>query len=159
MTAINELFKKQGLNDEQLMRILLTPEGANFLRQGSLTGASRKTLDALTNIPTALEAGTPGFSAASRLIPSEQAPTAQQPAAAQQPEEQQFQMPPEFQQEGQQPTQQPATEQQWQMPPDLIQQPSANDLTSQDQSQILSILGASPRPSPMSGMNPQLQMR
>lgn len=156
MTAINELFKKQGLNDEQLMRILLTPEGANFLRQGSLTGASRKTLDALTNIPTAFEAGTPGFSAVSRLIPSEQSPTAQEPIT-QQPQsiEDQWQIPPDLQQETQQPTQ----DQQWQMPPDLVQQPSVNDLTTQDQNQILNILGASPKPSPMSGINPQLQMR
>lgn len=156
MTTINELFKKQGLNDEQLMRILLTPEGASFLRQGALTGASRNTLDALTNIPTALEKGTTGFSAISRLVAPQQEPMTQQPTT-QQPQaiEDQFQMPPDLQQETQQPTQ----EQQWQIPPDLVQQPSANDLTSQDQNQILSILGASPRPSPMSGMNPQLQMR
>jgi hypothetical protein len=155
MTAINEMFQKQGLNDQQLMRILLTPEGASFLRQGALTGASRKTLDALTNIPTALEQGAPGFSAISRLIPAEQT-TTQQPVV-QQPQitEDQFQMPPDLQPE----TQQPSEEQQFQMPPDLVQQPSNNDLTSQDQNQILSILGSSPRPSPMSGMNPQLQMR
>jgi hypothetical protein len=45
----------------------------------------------------------------------------------------------------------------WQIPPDLMTPPSKNDLTSQDQSQILNILGVAPRPSAMSGMNPQLQ--
>lgn len=154
LTAMNELLRKQGLTDEQLMRILLTPEGANFLRQGSLTGSSAKTLEALTNIPTALEQGTPGFSAASRLLEPTQ-PTTQQPMA-EQPQEatNQFQMPPDLQQETQ-----PSTEQQWQIPPDLQPAPSKNDLTSQDQTQILNILGASPNPSPMSGLNPQLQMR
>jgi hypothetical protein len=154
-SALNELFRKQGFNDEQLMRILLTPEGANFLRQGSLTGASAKTLEALTNVPTALQQGSPGFSAASRLI----APT---PQVQQQPQEQvmeqpteaeiQWQMPPDLQQETQ-----PAVEQQWQIPPDLQPTPSRNDLSIQDQSQILEILGASPRQSSMSGLNPQLQ--
>lgn len=67
MTTINELFKKQGLSDEQLMKMLLTPEGADFLRQGSLTGASSNTLDALTKIPSTLEATAPALSAISRL--------------------------------------------------------------------------------------------
>jgi hypothetical protein len=67
MTTINELFKKQGLTDEQLMKMLLTQEGADFLRQGSLTGASSKTLDALTKIPSKLEATAPALSAISRL--------------------------------------------------------------------------------------------
>jgi hypothetical protein len=156
LTAMNELLRKQGFTDEQLMRILLTPEGANFLRQGALTGASAKTLEALTNVPTALQEGSVGFSALSRLVSPQQEPVAQQPAMQQpQATEDQFQIPPDLQPE----TQQPAEEQQFQMPPDLLQQPSANDLTSQDQNQILSILGASPRPSPMSGLNPQLQMR
>jgi len=54
------------------MRVLLTPEGANFLRQGALTGASAKTLEALTNVPTALQEGSTGFSALTRLVsPSE----------------------------------------------------------------------------------------
>jgi hypothetical protein len=61
------LFKRQGLTDEQLMKMLLTPEGADFLRQGSLTGASSNTLDALTKIPSTLEATAPALSAISRL--------------------------------------------------------------------------------------------
>jgi hypothetical protein len=158
MTTINELFKKQGLTDEQLMKMLLTPEGANFLRQGSLTGASANTLDALTKIPSTLETTAPALSAITRLIAptQEQASVAQQPNIQQSQEtENQFQIPPDLQQEIQQPTQ----EQQFQMPPDLVQQPSANELTSQDQTQILNILGVSPKPSSMSGINPQLQMR
>jgi len=67
MTTFNELFKRQGLTDEQLMKMLLTPEGADFLRQGSLTGASSNTLDALTKIPSTLEETAPAFSAISRL--------------------------------------------------------------------------------------------
>jgi hypothetical protein len=74
------------------------------------------------------------------------------------PAEQEWQMPPDLQESS---TMQMPSEQtdQWQMPPDLVTPPSANDLTSQDQTQILNILGASPKPSSMSGMNPQLQMR
>ena len=155
-SALNQLFAKQGFNDEQLMRMLLTPEGANFLRQGALTGSSAKTLEALTNVPTALQEGSTGFSALSRLVSPQQQPTVEQNAIEQpQATEDQFQMPPDLQQE----TEQPIQDQQFQMPPDLVQQPSANDLTSEDQNQILNFLGASPKPSRMSGINPQLQMR
>lgn len=158
LNVLNNLFKKQGFNDEQLMRMLLTPEGANFLRQGSLTGASQKTLDALTNIPTALDSSAPAFSAISRLIaPTQQQVVAEQQNIIEQPQvtTNQFEIPPDLQQETQQPTQ----DQQFQMPPDLVQQPSANDLTIEDQAQILNFLGASPKPSSMSGRNPQLQVR
>lgn len=82
MTTINELFKKQGLSDEQLMKMLLTPEGADFLRQGSLTGASRNTLDALTKIPSTLESTAPAFSAISRLLPAKQPQEVAQPEQA-----------------------------------------------------------------------------
>jgi hypothetical protein len=59
--------------------MLLTPEGANFLRQGSLTGASANTLDALTKIPSTLETTAPALSAITRLT----APTQEQaPAVA-----------------------------------------------------------------------------
>jgi len=156
LTAMNELLRKQGFTDEQLMRVLLTPEGANFLRQGALTGSSAKTLEALTNVPTALQEGSTGFSALSRLV-SPQQEIINQPTTTQKPQatENQFQIPPDLQQE----TEQPIQDQQFQMPPDLVQQPSANELTSEDQNQILNFLGASPKPSRMSGINPQLQMR
>jgi len=81
MTTINELFKKQGLTDEQLMKMLLTPEGADFLRQGSLTGASSNTLDALTKIPSKLEATAPALSAISRLTTQPQPVEQTAPAA------------------------------------------------------------------------------
>ena len=81
MTTFNELFKRQGLTDEQLMKMLLTPEGADFLRQGSLTGASRNTLDALTKIPSKLEATAPALSAISRLTTQPQPVEQTAPAA------------------------------------------------------------------------------
>ena len=122
-SALNELFRKQGFTDEQLMRILLTPEGANFLRQGSLTGASAKTLEALTNVPTALQEGSTGFNAVSRLIaPTQQVQQQPQEQVMEQPTEaeSQWQIPPDLQQETQ-----PVVEQQWQIPPEFSNQPSA----------------------------------
>ena len=153
MIGINELLKKQGLNDEQLMRVLLTPEGANFLRQGALTGASAKTLDALTNIPTAAQelmtkTGTP--SAISRLMPK-QAPTDQGTDGVYVPEElfspQPASQAPSGQEDG------------VFVPEDIFQtnpQPQ-NNLTEQDKNQVLNMLGASPNRSPYSNLNPQLQ--
>jgi len=153
MIGINELLKKQGLNDEQLMRVLLTPEGANFLRQGALTGASAKTLDALTNIPTAAQelmtkTGTP--SAISRLMPK-QAPTDQGTDGVYVPEElfspQPTSQAPSGQEDG------------VFVPEDIFQtnpQPQ-NNLTEQDKNQVLNMLGASPNRSPYSNLNPQLQ--
>jgi hypothetical protein len=153
MIGINELIKKQGLNDEQLMRVLLTPEGANFLRQGALTGASAKTLDALTNVPTAAQelmtkTGTP--SAISRLMPK-QTPTDQGGDGVYVPEElfapQTAPQVPSGQEDG------------VFVPEDIFQtnpQPQ-NNLTEQEKNQVLNMLGASPRPSPYSNLNPQLQ--
>jgi len=153
MIGINELLKKQGLNDEQLMRVLLTPEGANFLRQGALTGASAKTLDALTNIPTAAQelmtkTGTP--SAISRLMPK-QALTDQGTDGVYVPEElfspQTAPQNPSGQENG------------VFVPEDIFQtnpQPQ-NNLTEQDKNQVLNMLGASPNRSPYSNLNPQLQ--
>jgi len=153
MIGINELIKKQGLNDEQLMRVLLTPEGANFLRQGALTGASAKTLDALTNIPTAAQelmtkTGTP--SAISRLTPK-QAPTDQGTDGVYVPEElfspQTSPQAPSGQEDG------------VFVPEDIFQtnpQPQ-NNLTEQDKNQVLNMLGVSPNRSPYSNLNPQLQ--
>jgi len=153
MIGINELLKKQGFNDEQLMRVLLTPEGANFLRQGALTGASAKTLDALTNIPTAAQelmtkTGTP--SAISRLMPK-QAPTDQGTDGVYVPEElfssQTAPQAPSGQEDG------------VFVPEDIFQtnpQPQ-NNLTEQDKNQVLNMLGASPNKSPYSNLNPQLQ--
>lgn len=45
--ALN-MLKTTGLTDDQLMRVLLTKEGADFLKNAALTPYSQKTLDALT---------------------------------------------------------------------------------------------------------------
>lgn len=47
LEAVN-MLKTTGLTDDQLMRVLLTKEGADFLKSAALTPYSQKTLDALT---------------------------------------------------------------------------------------------------------------
>lgn len=44
------MLGKGGLTDDMAMKALLTPEGANFLKAGSLTPRSQQTLDALTDM-------------------------------------------------------------------------------------------------------------
>jgi hypothetical protein len=161
MTTFNELFKKQGLSDEQLMKMLLTPEGADFLRQGSLTGASRNTLDALTKIPSTLEQTAPALSAITRLISAPaQAPVEPTQAA---PEgifipEDIFTNEPSTTPMGTQPVSDEVF-----IPEDIftLEKPvlPQNDLTNEDKNQLMNILGASPKPSSMSGRNPELQIR
>lgn len=165
MTTFNELFKKQGLSDEQLMKMLLTPEGADFLRQGSLTGASRNTLDALTKIPSTLEETAPALSAISRLITQPQvveqtapvAPTEVAPEDVFIPEDI-FTNEPSTAPMGMQPIGDEVF-----IPEDIftVGKPVSpqNDLTVEDKAQIMNILGASPKPSPMYGRNPELQPR
>lgn len=160
MTTINELFKKQGITDEQLMRILLTPEGADFLRQGSLTGASQKTLDALTNIPNALDSSTPAFSAISRLI----APTQQQAVSAPVQAEPEGVIVPEdiFMPDQTAPSTMPSDSEVF-IPEDIFNETKnvnpKNDLSANEEQQLFNILGVAPKPSSMSGRNPQLQVR
>ena len=160
MTTFNELFKKQGLTDEQLMKMLLTPEGADFLRQGSLTGASQKTLDALTNIPNALDSSTPAFSAISRLI----APTQQQAVSAPVQAEPEGVVVPEdiFMPDQNAPSTMPSDSGVF-IPEDIFNETKnvnpKNDLSVDEQQQLFNILGVAPKPSPMSGRNPQLQVR
>ena len=171
MTTFNELFKRQGLTDEQLMKMLLTPEGADFLRQGSLTGASSNTLDAFTKIPSTLEATAPALSAISRLTtqpqPVEQiapvAPIATTEAAPQNVfiSEDIF-----TNQTMEQPTEpvttQPVNREVF-ISDDIftLEKPvlPQNDLTNEDETKLLNIFGASPNKSPMSGRNPELQLR
>lgn len=43
-------FTKNGLSDEQLMKALLTPEGANFLKTASMSPRSTDVLDSLTKM-------------------------------------------------------------------------------------------------------------
>jgi uncharacterized membrane protein YheB (UPF0754 family) len=160
MTTFNELFKKQGLTDEQLMKMLLTPEGADFLRQGSLTGASQKTLDALTKIPNALDSSTPAFSAISRLI----APTQQQAVSAPVQAEPEGVVVPEdiFMPDQNAPSTMPSDSGVF-IPEDIFNETKnvnpKNDLSVDEQQQLFNILGVAPKPSPMSGRNPQLQVR
>lgn len=160
MTTINELFKKQGITDEQLMRMLLTPEGADFLRQGSLTGASQKTLDALTNIPNALDSSTPAFSAISRLI----APTQQQAVSAPVQAEPEGVVVPEdiFMPDQNAPSTMPSDSGVF-IPEDIFNETKnvnpKNDLSVDEEQQLFNILGVAPKPSLMSGKNPQLQVR
>ena len=160
MTTINELFKKQGITDEQLMRMLLTPEGADFLRQGSLTGASQKTLDALTKIPNALDSSTPAFSAISRLI----APTQQQAVSAPVQAEPEGVVVPEdiFMPDQNAPSTMPSDSGVF-IPEDIFNETKnvnpKNDLSVDEEQQLFNILGVAPKPSSMSGKNPQLQVR
>lgn len=69
--AVNELFKKRGLTEEQLMKVLLTDEGKDFLKTASLSGPSAKTLESLMTVEKATLPGTvPAIAAA--LTPSAQ---------------------------------------------------------------------------------------
>lgn len=72
--------------------------------------------------------------------------------------QQEWMMPPELEES---PSMQLPPEQtdQWQMPPDLMSPQSKNDLSIEDKNQIMNILGSAPRPSSLSGINPQLQPR
>jgi hypothetical protein len=47
-----QLANKSGLTSEQLMKVLLTPEAATFLKQAALSPSSTKTLEALTKLNT-----------------------------------------------------------------------------------------------------------
>jgi len=118
LEALN-MLKTTGLTDDQLMRVLITKEGADFLKSAALTPYSQKTLDALTQTfggtygPTAM-------GAASRVAaPGQQEP--QMPQAQQMP---QIEIPSEFlsgmpAQEAQ-PTQELP---QIQIPPEFLKQP------------------------------------
>lgn len=51
--AVNSLMKKNGISDEMLMKMLLTDEGAQFLKSASLSPQGRETLEKLTKLDTA----------------------------------------------------------------------------------------------------------
>ena len=51
------LLAKKGLTPDQLMKALLTPEGAQFLKKAALSPNSRETLEALTKMESVLPAG------------------------------------------------------------------------------------------------------
>ena len=48
--AINASMKKNGISDETLMKLLLTDEGASFLKTASLSPQGRETLEKLTSL-------------------------------------------------------------------------------------------------------------
>ena len=51
--AVNMLMKKGGISDEALMKMLLTKEGASFLKSASLSPQGRETLEKLTKLGSA----------------------------------------------------------------------------------------------------------
>lgn len=50
LDAVDTMLKKKGLTDEQLMKVLLTKEGADFLKNAKLSPMGRKTVEALTKL-------------------------------------------------------------------------------------------------------------
>ena len=52
--AVNRVMKKNGISDETLMKMLLTDEGAKFLKTASLSPQGRQTLETLTNLENAV---------------------------------------------------------------------------------------------------------
>lgn len=50
MDAVNELFKKRGLTEEQLMKVILTDSGKDFLKNAAISPQSAKTLEFLTAV-------------------------------------------------------------------------------------------------------------
>lgn len=52
--AFKNIFQKRGLSDDLVAKALLTKEGADFLKQASLSPVSAKTLEALTKVQEAI---------------------------------------------------------------------------------------------------------
>jgi hypothetical protein len=57
MQSAELLLAKKGLTPDQMMKALLTPEGAEFLKKAALSPNSRETLNALTKMNAALPTG------------------------------------------------------------------------------------------------------
>lgn len=106
--AVNEIFKKRGLSEDQLMKVLLTPEGKDFLKSASLSPQSTKTLEAFFKVEKPAQFSMPAFSV--MAAPSAQAP--QEPTQA----NIQWSLPPELSGE---PVTSSTSEQQWDLPPEL----------------------------------------
>jgi hypothetical protein len=51
------VFAKKGLSPDQIMKALLTPEGAEFLKKAAISPRSRETLEALTKMEAVLPTG------------------------------------------------------------------------------------------------------
>jgi hypothetical protein len=86
MDLVNS-FSKNGLTEEQLMKALLTPEGANFLKNASLSPRSATVLDDLTKMENSNPVLKWSMGTAARIAPragAAEQPTVQTPQEAQQ---------------------------------------------------------------------------
>jgi hypothetical protein len=126
------------ISDELAFKTLLTPEGANFLKTAKLTPGSQKTLEALTNmnnaVPKIPEYIKPVAQVAGAIAPQVTAP----PETTDQPT---WELPPEQTQN--------TGEVKWELPPE--------DVNVQNPELGLNAGDISPRQSPFTGVNPQLQ--
>jgi hypothetical protein len=111
LEAVNEIFKKRGLTEEQLMKVLLTGEGKQFLQNAAISPQSAKTLQSLMTVENASLPGTvPALSAAAApaaVVETPLAPTADI-----------FELPPEFQPAVAMPEQSFTDNTQWELPPE-----------------------------------------
>jgi hypothetical protein len=81
LQAAEQIFSNKGLTSEQVMKALLTPEGADFLKQAALSPNSQKTLEALTGMTrTPLQAISRPYLAAGAVFGPDAQPT--EPALA-----------------------------------------------------------------------------
>ena len=112
LEAVNQLFKKRGLTEEQLMKVILTNEGKQFLKNASLSPQSTKTLQSLVAVENTILPGTlPAMSAA--IAPAAVAETPQEPDISSFELPQEFQTAPSAMQEQTSPT-----NTQWELPPE-----------------------------------------
>lgn len=110
MDAVNEIFKKRGLSEDQLIKVLLTQEGKDFLKNASLSPQSTKTLESLIKVENPAQFNMPAFS----VLAAPSAPAPQEPAM----EEMQWELPPDISGISQ-PAEPAMQEQQWDLPPEL----------------------------------------
>jgi hypothetical protein len=76
LQAAEQIFSNKGLTSEQVMKALLTPEGADFLKQAALSPNSQKTLEALTGMTrTPLQAISRPYLAAGAVFGPDAQPT------------------------------------------------------------------------------------
>ena len=59
--AVNTAMKQNGISDETLMKLLLTPEGAAFLKSAKLSPQGRETLEKLTQLEKAVTPSTAAY--------------------------------------------------------------------------------------------------
>jgi hypothetical protein len=114
LEAVNQLFKKRGLTEEQLMKVLLTDSGKQFLKEASLSPQSAKTLESLMAVEnTALPGTLPALSAA--VAPAAVAETPQEPDISA------YELPPELQTPSPDAVQEaaPTDTTQWELPPEM----------------------------------------